>query len=47
LVCIDRYNRFIYKKCSEIQGRAGIDIAGEVEEQSKRHEVKSTHDTGA
>ena len=46
LVCIDRYSGFIYRRCSEIQGGEGTDIGGEGEEQSKRHEVKSTPDMG-
>ena len=30
-----------------MRGGAGMDIGGEAEERSKRHEVKLTHDTGA
>ena len=47
LVCIDRYSGFKYRRSSESRGGAGTGIGGEVEEQSKRHEVKSTHDSGA
>jgi len=47
LVCIDRYSGFKYRRGSESRGGAGMGIGGEAEEQSRRHEVKSTHDARA
>jgi len=47
LVCIDRYSGFKYRRSSESRGGAGTGIGVEAEERSKRHEVESTHDTGA
>jgi len=44
LVCIDRYSGFKYRRSSESRGGVGTGIGGKAEEQSKRHEVESTHD---
>ena len=47
LVCIDRYSGFKYRRGSESRGRAGTETGVRGEERSYKHEVESTHDTGA